>query len=73
MPTPSSLICFKNSSVPPIISEITSPGISCLFLPIVEESSMLSVIPTQSKSSIFITIESIAMPFQTLISPVSFQ
>ena len=42
------------SFVPSIISEITLPGIKCLFLPIVEDMSILSIAPTQIKSSTFI-------------------
>ena len=59
--------------MPLIIAEITSPEIKFLFLPIVEESIMLSVAPTQIKSSIFMIKASCAIPFQTETSPVSFQ
>jgi len=61
------------SSVPLIIAAITSPGTKFLFLPMVEETRMLSVAPTQSRSSIFITKASWAIPLQTDRSPVSFQ
>ena len=60
-------------SVPFIIAEMISPGISSLFRPIVEETRMLSVAPTQSKSSIFMIRASWAIPFHTDKSPVSFQ
>jgi len=42
-------------------------------IPIVDDNSMFSVAPTHSKSSKFITNASWAIPFQTEISPVSFQ
>ena len=61
------------SSVPFIMAEITSPLMIFLFLPIVEEIKISLVIPTQSRSSIFITSASFAIPFQILLSPVSFQ
>ena len=56
-----------------MMREITSAGIKFLFLPIVEEYVNGPTAPTQSISSMFITIESIAIPSQTLKSPVSFQ
>ena len=46
------------SSLPSIIAFNTSPVISFLFLPIVEETIILSTAPTQIKSSIFIINES---------------
>ena len=61
------------NSFPSIIVFITSPGINFLFLPIVEETIILSIPPTQIKSSIFIISESCDIPFQTSKSPVSFQ
>ncbi len=73
MVTPKPFKSSINSSVPFIIADKTSPGILLLFLPIVEESSMLSVAPTHNKSSIFMINASCAIPFQTEISPVSFQ
>ena len=42
-----------NSSVPLMMAEITSPGIRFLFLPMVDESKMLSTAPTQRRSSMF--------------------
>ena len=42
-------------------------------IPIVEESKMSSTQPMHSRSSVFITTESCAMPRHTLRSPVSFQ
>ena len=62
-----------NSLVPLIIAEITSPGILFLFLPMVDDSIIFSVAPTQIKSSIFMIRASWAIPFQTERSPVSFQ
>ena len=47
-----------SSCVPFIIEEITSEGILFLFLPIVDESNMLSIAPTHKRSSIFIIKES---------------
>ena len=61
------------SLFPSIISEMTSPGIRCLFLPIVDDITKLSVTPTAIKSSIFIINASWAIPLQTDISFVSFQ
>jgi hypothetical protein len=55
------------------MAEMTSPGIKFLFLPMVEDTRMLVVAPTQSRSSVFMMIASCAIPFQTLKSPVSFQ
>ena len=46
------------SSFPLIIFSIISPGISVLFLPIVDETTMFFVAPTHIKSSIFIIKES---------------
>ena len=71
--TPHFLSSSNKSSVPSIIAEITSPGIWFLFLPMVEESKIFSVTPTQSKSSIFMIKASWAIPLQTERSPVSFQ
>ena len=45
---------FITSLLPLIISVITSPGIRCLFLPIVEDITKLLQAPTQIISSIFI-------------------
>ena len=73
IPIPISHICWRSSSVPLMIAEITSPGTSILFLPMVEDTRMLSTAPTQSRSSVFITMASWAMPFHTERSPVSFQ
>ena len=73
MSTPMSRIVWQNSSVPPMTAEMTSPGTSCLLRPMVEESSMWSTAPMQSRSSVFITMASMAMPFQTERSPVSRQ
>ncbi len=73
MPIPISRICERSSSVPLIIADMTSPGISILLRPIVLETRMLSTAPTQSKSSVFIINASCAIPFHTLRSPVSFQ
>ncbi|MNY14623.1 hypothetical protein D3C86_1478080 [compost metagenome] len=73
MVTPKDFNSLINSSVPLIMAEITSAGIKFLFLPIVEESKILSVAPTHNKSSIFMIKASWAIPFQTEISPVSFQ
>ena len=56
--TPKPLKSESSSSVPFIIAEITSPGTRFLFLPIVEDSKILSVAPTHNKSSIFITMAS---------------
>jgi len=56
-----------------IMAEITSPGIRFLFRPMVDESRILSVAPTQIKSSIFIISASCAIPFHTVRSPVSRQ
>ena len=70
---PISRIEASSSSVPLIMADITSPGTSILFLPIVLETKILSTAPTQSKSSVFIINASCAIPFQTLKSPVSFQ
>jgi hypothetical protein len=50
---PNFLYSINSSSVPLIISESTSPLIKDLFLPIVEESIILSTEPTHNKSSIF--------------------
>ena len=61
------------NSFPSMIVFITSPGINFLFLPIVEETTILSIPPTQIKSSMFIISESCDIPFQTSKSPVSFQ
>ncbi len=72
-PTPISRSSASSSSVPFIMAEITSPGISILFLPIVEDTNMLSVAPTHNRSSIFIMRASCAIPFHTLRSPVSRQ
>ena len=71
--TPTSRSSSSNSSVPLIIAEITSPGIRSLLRPIVDDKRMLFVAPTQRRSSIFIINASCAIPFHTLISPVSFQ
>ena len=60
-------------SFPSIMVLITSPGMSFLFLPIVDETIILSIAPTQIRSSIFIINESCEIPFQTSKSPVSFQ
>ena len=71
------ILCSFNivitSLLPLMISEIISPGIKCLFLPIIDDITILLVAPTHIKSSIFIISASCAIPFQTLISPVSFQ
>ncbi len=71
--TPNFFSSEINSSVPLMMAAITSPGIKFLFLPIVEDNRMLSVAPIHSKSSMFIINASWAIPFQTEISPVSFQ
>ena len=71
--TPISRNSESNSSVPLIIAAITSPGIKCLLRPMVDDTRMLSVAPTQRRSSIFIINASCAIPFHTLKSPVSFQ
>ena len=73
MPTPISRSSCSSSSVPFMIADITSPGISILLRPIVLETRILSTAPTQRRSSVFMTIASCAMPFHTLRSPVSFQ
>ena len=73
MVTPNFFNSSINSSVPFIIADNTSPGILLLFLPMVDDSIILSVAPTQSKSSIFMINASWAIPFQTDKSPVSFQ
>ena len=49
------------------------PGTRFLLRPMVDDNKILSVAPTQSKSSMFITKASCAIPFQTVTSPVSFQ
>ena len=72
-PTPISRSSASSSSVPLMMAEITSPGISSLLRPIVLDTRILSTAPTQSRSSIFIISASCAMPFQTERSPVSFQ
>ena len=72
-PTPILRRSSKSSSVPLMMAEITSPGTSILFLPMVLDTRMLSTAPTQSRSSVFITMASCATPFHTLKSPVSFQ
>ena len=64
---------LRNSSVPSITALITSPGMRFLLRPMVEERRMLSVAPTQRRSSRFMTTASWAIPFQTEMSPVSFQ
>ena len=56
-----------------MISLITSPGIKCLLRPMVLETKMGPVHPTQSKSSTFMINASWAMPLHTPKSPVSFQ
>ena len=71
--TPKPFKSSINSSVPFIIADKTSPGILLLLRPIVEDNIILSVAPTHKRSSIFIINASCAMPFQTEISPVSFQ
>ncbi|CUQ60134.1 Uncharacterised protein [Segatella copri] len=58
MPIPISRISWSRSSVPLMIAEITSPGMSILLRPMVELTRMLSTAPTQSRSSVFITIAS---------------
>ena len=73
IPIPISRISASRSSVPLMMAEMTSPGMSILLRPMVEETRMLSTAPTQSRSSVFMTMASWAMPFQTLRSPVSFQ
>ena len=62
-----------NSLLPLITASNTSPGMSLLFRSIVEENARLSNMPTQRRSSRFITIASRAIPFHTETSPVSFQ
>ena len=56
-----------------MIAAMTSPGISRLFRPMVDERMMSSVAPIHSRSSVFITTASCAIPFHTLRSPVSRQ
>ena len=73
MPMPISRSSDSNWSVPLMIAEITSPGTSILFRPIVLDTRMLSTAPTQSRSSVFMTIASCAIPFHTSRLPVSFQ
>ena len=73
MPTPDSRSVRSTSSVPPMRAFSTSPGIFALLRPMVDESRMSSTQPMQSRSSVFITTESCAMPRHTLRSPVSFQ
>ena len=73
IPMPISRNSASNSSVPLIIADMTSPGTSILLRPIVLETRMLSTAPTQSKSSVFMTMASWAIPFHTERSPVSFQ
>mmetsp|Transcript_12960 Transcript_12960/g.33219 ORF Transcript_12960/g.33219 Transcript_12960/m.33219 type:complete len:203 (+) Transcript_12960:410-1018(+) len=73
MPTPESRIVCSTSSVPEISALSTSPGITVLFRPIVDESRMLSTQPIHRRSSVFIMTESCAIPRHTLRSPVSFQ
>ncbi len=70
---PISRIVWQNSSVPLMMAEMTSPGTSCLLRPIVDESRIWSSAPTHSRSSVFITMASTAMPFHTERSPVSRQ
>ncbi len=73
MSTPYERIFSTNICEPSITAAITSPGMRVLLRPMVEESIMSEVMPTHSRSSVFITMASCAMPCQTLISPVSFQ
>ena len=73
MPIPISRSSASSSSVPLMMAEITSPGTSILLRPMVEETRILSTAPTQSRSSVFITMASWAIPFHTARSPVSFQ
>ena len=73
MPTPFARIVDSTSSVPPMSAFSTSPGMSDLFRPMVDESKMLSTHPMHSKSSVFMMTASCAMPRHTDRSPVSFQ
>ena len=63
----------STSSPPLMISAKTSPEILFLFLSIDDDIKIGPVAPTQSRSSVFMMMESWAMPFQTDKSPVSFQ
>ena len=58
MLTPRAFISSMNSCVPLMMAAITSPGIRFLLRPMVDDSRMLSVAPTHSRSSMFITTES---------------
>ena len=73
MSKPSLRRSAKRASVPWMISRMTSPGMRCLLRPMVLDTKMGPVHPTQSRSSTFMMRASWAMPFQTLKSPVSFQ
>ena len=73
MPTPASRRVCSTCSVPAISALSTSPGMTFLFRPIVEESRMLSTQPMHRRSSMFMMTESCAIPRHTLRSPVSFQ
>mmetsp|Transcript_1915 Transcript_1915/g.4337 ORF Transcript_1915/g.4337 Transcript_1915/m.4337 type:complete len:358 (-) Transcript_1915:34-1107(-) len=73
IPTPYSRMVASTSSVPLISAFSTSPGMSALLRPMVEDSRMLSTQPMHSRSSVFMITASCAMPRHTLRSPVSFQ